>query len=89
MLAAHLDAGLVGQSRIEHRDIRLDGGYADTGFGRRARLPDDRDVVLLLKEVAQPSPYDLVVVDEEDADHDCPLGTAQSAPYHRHCGHGP
>jgi two-component system, NarL family, sensor histidine kinase DevS len=66
-LTAHLDPVAVGQAHVEHRDVRVglrDACERHTGAGR---LADDLEVVLGVDEVTEPASYDLVVVDEVDA----------------------
>jgi signal transduction histidine kinase len=50
--------------------------HPQQGFGGRSRLADDLEVVCTLDQVADPTAHDLVIVEEEDADHD---GAAFSA----------
>ena len=51
-LAAHLDAGAVGQADVEHGDVGMARGIALERLGGRAGLADDLDVVGGLEQLA-------------------------------------
>ena len=67
-LAAGLDAVAVLQTDVEHGDVGVEGVHAVDGLCWVARLADHLDVALGLEQIAQPSPDDLVVVEEEHGD---------------------
>ncbi len=67
-LTADVDAVSVRQPGVENRHVGAHGGHPAGSLQRRTGLPDDLDVVLVLEELAQPTPHDLVVVEQEDPD---------------------
>src|SRR5690606_25146031 len=82
--AAQLDAVAVGEPHVEHDDIRPRHLDLREGAAHLARLADHLEVALGVDEVGDAAPHDLVVVDEEDADHGvllsgAPTGAVQRA----------
>ncbi len=66
--AAHLDAGPVGQARVEDRHIGLERRNASDRCGSGAGLAHDLDLGVGLQELAQPHADELVVIEQEHAD---------------------
>ena len=66
--AAHLDAGAVGQPRVEDGDVGAQRRDARGRLLGRAGLADDLDVTGGLQQRAQPLADDLVVIEQEHPD---------------------
>ena len=64
-VAAHLDAGAIGEADVEHGHVRIRGGDAISSLLGGARLADHLEVVLCFEEIAHAAPDDLVVVEQE------------------------
>ena len=68
MLAAGFDPVAVLEPHVEHGDVRIESVHAGDRLGLGAGLADHRDVAFGFEEVANTSPHDLVVVEQEHAD---------------------
>ncbi len=60
-------AAHAGHVQIHHHDIRSHLADDVQGLLTRGRLPDDMDA-LVFQEVAKPTPEEIVVIDDQDAD---------------------
>jgi len=69
--AAHRDAVPIGEPHVKDRDIRSQGGNPGQRRLGSTGLADHRDVRLGLKQVAYPTPHDLVVIKQEHFDRGC------------------
>ena len=65
-IPAYLDAGAVGEPSVQDRDIRLERGDAARGLRRGSALTDHLEP-FALKQVLQPLPDKLVVIENEHA----------------------
>ena len=67
-VAAHVDAGAVGQPAVEDRDMRTQRWDAPGRLLGGAGLAHDDDVSLALEELPDAAAHELVVVEQEDPD---------------------
>src|SRR5581483_5864794 len=68
-VAADADPVAVRQPDVEHGDLRPDRRDPRESLGRGRRLTHHLDVAFGLEEVAHAAAYDLVVIEQEYADH--------------------
>ena len=64
-LAAHLDAGAIGQAHVEDGDVRFELADEAHALRGRPRLAHDLEIALRLEQRAQPGPDELMIVEHE------------------------